>query len=436
MMYLHGFMSGANGSKQRQLQEQFKGRYRVVAPELTANPVESLRVINEMIDKENPEIIIGTSLGGWMALECRSNGADVIAINPVLDPQRQLARWLNQEQKYFCPRLDGVQTYTLTPEVLALYGDFDAKDSVRYNRLNISALCSSADELLGDSHYSFLRDILPEGFCEIVDDFGHQCRDAGLIHLYALIEKVISRRRMIEDSKMDFSEFEEMVRNRPLPDTPGCFRLSIMDAKSSRIASGYYADFEDAHAEMMSRRCDDLDVTFKIERLGFGQVATRQFPVDEWLYDCQGRLLQRAACSSFHYHTPGIYGKFFGHLPELQPFKEGKPVYMRTGKEEAKLAVVVSEPRSLEEGYENYCQEINYWLREGNAIEDWLDIDDYASSDNDEVFIQFGPYEDWMRNFAFVHPMSLVPVLRPLTPIEEETLTGWYQAYKDSIKRI
>ena len=34
MMYLHGFMSGANGAKQRQLQRQFKDRYRVIAPEV------------------------------------------------------------------------------------------------------------------------------------------------------------------------------------------------------------------------------------------------------------------------------------------------------------------------------------------------------------------------------------------------------------------
>ena len=46
MMYLHGFMSGANGAKQRQLQRQFKGRYRVIAPELDADPDSSLEVIN------------------------------------------------------------------------------------------------------------------------------------------------------------------------------------------------------------------------------------------------------------------------------------------------------------------------------------------------------------------------------------------------------
>uniref|UniRef100_UPI00256F3109 hypothetical protein n=1 Tax=Duncaniella freteri TaxID=2530391 RepID=UPI00256F3109 len=42
MMYLHGFMSGANGVKQRQLQRQFKDRYRVIAPELDADPDSSL----------------------------------------------------------------------------------------------------------------------------------------------------------------------------------------------------------------------------------------------------------------------------------------------------------------------------------------------------------------------------------------------------------
>ena len=60
MMYLHGFMSGANGSKQRQLQDHFKGRYRVIAPELNANPDNSLEVIDRTIREEHPEIIIGT----------------------------------------------------------------------------------------------------------------------------------------------------------------------------------------------------------------------------------------------------------------------------------------------------------------------------------------------------------------------------------------
>ncbi len=118
MMYLHGFMSGANGAKQRQLQRQFKGRYRVVAPELDADPDNSLAIINREIEREQPEIIIGTSLGGFMALECDSGKADVVIVNPCLYPGRQLSQWVGEEHTYFCKRLDGVQTYTLTQETL------------------------------------------------------------------------------------------------------------------------------------------------------------------------------------------------------------------------------------------------------------------------------------------------------------------------------
>ncbi len=118
MMYLHGFMSGANGAKQRQLQKRFKGRYRVIAPELYADPVRSLTIINELVKKEKPEIIVGTSLGGFMALESESGDAEVLVVNPCMFPQWELAQWLNQELTYFCKRLDGVQNYWLTQSVL------------------------------------------------------------------------------------------------------------------------------------------------------------------------------------------------------------------------------------------------------------------------------------------------------------------------------
>lgn len=115
MMYLHGFMSGANGAKQRQLQKHFKGRWRVIAPELDADPEKSLTVIDELIERERPEIIVGTSLGAWMAMMCRHGVAPLVLVNPVTAPQEELARWLDEPQQYFCKRLDGVQTYTLTP---------------------------------------------------------------------------------------------------------------------------------------------------------------------------------------------------------------------------------------------------------------------------------------------------------------------------------
>ena len=204
MMYLHGFMSGANGAKQRQLQKLFKGRYRVIAPELDADPDHSLGIINETIKAEKPEIIIGTSLGGWMALTCESGDAVIVVVNPVTRPEIQLSHWVGEEHTYFCKRLDGVQTYTLSEETLNKYTKYDVKKEITLKQHRTFALCSTADELLGTSHVEILKDILPANQLMVVDDFGHQRKDAGMTHLYSLIEKSLNRSQSIPLPEDDF----------------------------------------------------------------------------------------------------------------------------------------------------------------------------------------------------------------------------------------
>lgn len=195
MMYLHGFMSGANGTKQRQLQKLFKGRYRVIAPELDADPDHSLAMINATIKEEKPEIIIGTSLGGWMALTCESGDANIVVVNPVISPEIQLAHWAGEEHSYFCKRLDGVQTYTLTHETLSKYSKYLAMKDLRDKEEHVYALCSTADELLGATHIENLKRMLEYNtHLIVVSDFGHQCKDAGMTHLKDLIETVIEKR--------------------------------------------------------------------------------------------------------------------------------------------------------------------------------------------------------------------------------------------------
>ncbi len=189
IMYIHGFMSGANGSKPRQLEKQFGDRYRILAPELTADPDESLEQINRLIAREHPSIIIGTSLGGWMAMACESGDADVVVVNPCIDPRQQLAMWAGQTHEYFCKRLDGRQTYTLTQETLDKYAAYPPLDAlVEAKGSHLHALCTTADELLGASHLEALRPLLPADRLMIVDDFGHQCNGPGLQHLFTIIE--------------------------------------------------------------------------------------------------------------------------------------------------------------------------------------------------------------------------------------------------------
>ena len=191
IMYIHGFRSGANGSKHQQLQEHFRGKYRVIAPEVDADPKKSLAKINEIIALEKPEIIVGTSLGGWMAVMCNSGEAQLVVINPATAPEATLAQWEGQELPYFCSRLDGVQTYTLTEEVLDKYKDYDFEAVVKEKAANIHALCSTGDELFSDSHIKILQPILPNKHLTVVDDFGHRCDSKGLTHLFEILDSIV-----------------------------------------------------------------------------------------------------------------------------------------------------------------------------------------------------------------------------------------------------
>lgn len=487
MMYLHGFMSGANGAKQRQLQERFKGRYRVIAPELDADPESSLEIINREIERVRPEIIIGTSLGGFMALECKPGNADLVIVNPCLFPQKQLAQWVGEEHTYFCKRLDGVQTYTLTQETLDKYGRYDAVESVKRRAPYVAALCSTADELLGDSHVKALTGLLRDDFLVVVDDFGHQCKDAGMTHLYDLIDRVIDRRRMMGRAPRTLTDFELMVRNRPIPDTRSFYRLTVRSYKPARCrrvpmeavngqsddtlcetpvitestsagismfrlpnnshnANIYHPESSD-HAtigeavEAMRARIGQPGIfDFEIRRLPFGEISQRRKCVEALMFAPDGRLIQSASCSAVHNGKPGIHGKFFGHLPDKLPYKKGDIVIVFHRLREfrpasAVLGVIVKEPQSVRKGYEHYRRLMKRRLSEGMPMQDWLDETDYPGCDKDRYMVLTGPLDNSMAGISYHHPIDVYPVRFPVRADMKYQLLDWYHGYLDALEK-
>ena len=79
LVYFHGFASsGASGPAQ--LLAKLFPSGEVIAPDIPLDPDEALPFLTELVKKEQPDIIIGTSMGGMYAQQMR--GVLRICVNP------------------------------------------------------------------------------------------------------------------------------------------------------------------------------------------------------------------------------------------------------------------------------------------------------------------------------------------------------------------
>ena len=195
VLYIHGFMSGANSMTLRKLKKDYEYIYDFIVPELTGDPEESLTIVNDIIKNEKPSLIIGSSLGGFYALVCDSGNIPIIVVNPCVDPYRHMQQYLDKELKYHSKRNDGKTTYVLTKDIIERFRNYDLEKCVKSKIRYISIVVSDNDEILGDSHYNFFKRIkkemkLPRLFM-MVGSFGHRAYPFGMSDLNTMIYDVM-----------------------------------------------------------------------------------------------------------------------------------------------------------------------------------------------------------------------------------------------------
>ncbi|MCH5234821.1 MAG: hypothetical protein J1E16_05965 [Muribaculaceae bacterium] len=89
ILYIHGINSSGNTGKT--LKRIFKEKYgdvEVIAPSIPANYFEASKVVDMVMRNESPDLVMGTSLGGFMTLTTKAPCR--IAINPTLCPSKTL----------------------------------------------------------------------------------------------------------------------------------------------------------------------------------------------------------------------------------------------------------------------------------------------------------------------------------------------------------
>lgn len=115
IIYFHGFgSSGASGTVEflRKLMPEAE----VLAPDIPVDPVEALPFLKDYCEQEQPDVIVGTSMGGMYAQQMR--GFKRICINPAFNMSVQSKVLKTGVHKFFNGRKDHQKEFKITKEII------------------------------------------------------------------------------------------------------------------------------------------------------------------------------------------------------------------------------------------------------------------------------------------------------------------------------
>ena len=131
ILYLHGFASsGASGTVEL-LRHEFWAkesdparRVQVIAPDIPVDPVEALPMLRALVEKENPELIVGTSMGGMYAQQLR--GIPRICVNPSFGISKLYSLLHVGKYKWLNKRRDGALEFHVYKETIEHFAEMEA----------------------------------------------------------------------------------------------------------------------------------------------------------------------------------------------------------------------------------------------------------------------------------------------------------------------
>lgn len=119
VLYVHGFGSSGQSGTVTRIREVLP-EATIIAPDLPIRPEEAMALLQEVCQKEQPDLIIGTSMGGMYAEML--TGYDRILVNPALQMGDTMKdHGMIGAQHFSNPRQDGVQDFIVTKALVKEY---------------------------------------------------------------------------------------------------------------------------------------------------------------------------------------------------------------------------------------------------------------------------------------------------------------------------
>lgn len=122
LIYFHGFASsGASGTVE--LLRNMMPEDTVIAPDIPVDPVEALPFLQKLCQDEQPDIIVGTSMGGMYAQQMR--GFLRICVNPAFNMSTNSKVLKTGTFKFHNGRKDNQKEFRITKEIIQHFNQME-----------------------------------------------------------------------------------------------------------------------------------------------------------------------------------------------------------------------------------------------------------------------------------------------------------------------
>ena len=246
VMYVHGFgSSGQSGTVHRL--RQVLPQARVVAPDLPIHPQQALQLLHEVCQSEQPDLIVGTSMGGMYAEMLR--GFDRILVNPAFGiADTMQSHGLTGKQQFFSPRQDGQQEFYVDKALVKEYRliseqNFAAIDAEEQRR--VFALFGDQDTLV------HTQSLFEEHYEQSIGFHGeHRMNDQSFMHSVLPVIRWIDDRQTKRERPIIYIGIETLAdgRDQPASSCQKAVRMLIeryqvfFVAPASSVRTGFLAD--------------------------------------------------------------------------------------------------------------------------------------------------------------------------------------------------
>lgn len=163
LLYVHGFASSGSSGTVMTLRRHLTS-WRVIAPDLPVDPFEALELLRGIVEKENPDVVVGTSMGGMYVQQLW--GIPRVIVNPSFEMSRSLLFGKMGRNKYTSKRHDGATEFRIDKSVVERFKlmektQFDGVDEEE--KMLVTALFGDKDPVV--NFYPLVSEIYGKERC-------------------------------------------------------------------------------------------------------------------------------------------------------------------------------------------------------------------------------------------------------------------------------